>query len=74
MKKLLGIVGVIGMVILTSINIVAIGYGLYLWGSVGHEFSFAVWEAFKIWIQGILIGIILLLPAIYVGVKGEAEW
>jgi hypothetical protein len=73
MKKLLGIIGIIGMVVLAFINIIAIGYGLYLWGSVGHEFSYAVWEAFKVWIIGIGVGLVMITPAIIVGLKARVK-
>lgn len=31
------------------INIIAIGYGLYLWGAVGITFALAAWLTFKFW-------------------------
>lgn len=36
-------------------NIGAIGYGLYLWGSVGLTFATSAWTAFVLWLK--LMGI-----------------
>jgi hypothetical protein len=72
--KVLGVIGIIGLVILAFINVVGIGYGLYLWGSVGHEFGYAVWEGFKVWISGIGIGLVMILPAVFTGIIGRKPW
>jgi len=45
------------------INIIAIGYGLYLWGAVGTTFALAAWLAFKFW----AITIAIILAIILVG-------
>jgi len=46
MKK---VVTVIGIALLFLANIIAIVYGVYLWGSVGLAFNVATWAAVKVW-------------------------
>jgi hypothetical protein len=56
---------VIGMIILTFVNIGSIGYGLYLWGGTGMVFSLAAWTAFKAWTIGTVVGLTLFLFGIF---------
>ena len=46
----LALLMIISISIAVLANIVGIGYGLYLWGSVGLPFGAAVWQAFVLWI------------------------
>jgi len=45
-------------------NIIAVGYGLYLWTGVG--FLMALWTAFKVWLLIDGLGGLLILSAIYI--------
>jgi hypothetical protein len=57
----LSILGVIGLVVLGLANVVGIGYGLYLWGSVGNPLGVAAWTAFVLWLKMIAVGLVLFI-------------
>ena len=69
MRKTIGIFGIIGMIIISLANVSAIGYGLYLWGGTGMALGLAVWTAFKFWIAGIVIGLVLFLTSAFSIIK-----
>lgn len=43
----------------------SIGYGLYLWGSVGLAFSASCWTAFALWLKLVIGGFIGMLVSGY---------
>ena len=59
MNKIFFWVMIIGIVIMSFANVVGIGYGLYLWASIGLAFKTAVWQAFIIWAEMIITGLFL---------------
>ena len=69
MRNTIGIFGIIGMIIISLANVSAIGYGLYLWGGTGMALGLAVWTAFKFWIAGIVIGLVLFLTSAFSIIK-----
>ena len=69
MRNTIGIFGIIGMIIISLANVGAIGYGLYLWGGTGMALGLAVWTAFKFWIAGIVIGLVLFLTSAFSIIK-----
>jgi hypothetical protein len=54
---------IVGSLMLIIGNIGGIGYGLYLWGSVGLPFATAAWMAFKFWVLWQLTGISSIMIA-----------
>lgn len=52
----------IGMIILAQIG--GVGYGLYLWGSVGLELGAAAWSGFVLWMKMIGTGILSILASV----------
>lgn len=54
-------IGVASMLLAT---IGSIGYGLYLWGSVGLLFSVACWTAFTLWLKMFFGGLAAMLVAL----------
>ena len=64
MKGIATALTMLGALILSTISIGSIGYGLYLWGGAGMAFSVAVWTAFKTWLIGAFTGITLFIIGI----------
>lgn len=52
---------VLGVIIMGFANIAAIGYLLYLWGSVGLAFSAAAWSAFVLWFKVLGTGLFMYI-------------
>lgn len=50
-------------------QIAGIGYGLYLWGGVGLEFSVSAWSGFKVWMSFMGTAIISLISYFYFRLK-----
>ena len=64
--KIFGIVIlIIGAVLLAVANIGGIGYGLYLWGGTGMEFSAAAWTAFKFWLLWCVTGLVMFFTGLF---------
>ena len=55
------VLAVIGLIIAGLANVIGVGYGLYLWASVGMLFKTALWKAFVVWMYMIFGGIGLFL-------------
>lgn len=45
-------------------NIGAVGYGLYLWGSVGMTFAASTWTAFVLWLKLMGVSIVSFFGAL----------
>jgi hypothetical protein len=59
MKPIVLAIAGLSMVILEKSHIIAIAYGLFLWGGVGYSIAGAGWEAIKFWI--LIAGITALI-------------
>lgn len=46
-------------------NVAGVGYGLYLWGGEGLEFSTSAWEGFKLWAKLIIGGLLSLFASTF---------
>lgn len=53
----------VGIASVISATVGSIGYGLYLWGSVGTALSVAAWTAFTLWLKMFFGGIVAILAA-----------
>ena len=58
---------VIGYIIAGSSTIVAGGYGLYLWGSVGLAINVSAWTAFVLWVKMLIVGLIMVALGLWKG-------
>lgn len=61
------ILAILGIIILAFSTISSIGYGLYLWGSVGLTFAASAWAAFVIWMKLAMTGLVLTFVGIFMG-------
>ena len=57
----------IGVFLLVASYVIGIGYGLYLWGGEGVAFSVAVWTAFKLWMEVIVVAIVSIFAGYIIG-------
>ena len=53
------VLAMIGVICVSFATLGSIGYGLYLWGSVGIAFSTSVWTAFVLWLKLVFSGLLL---------------
>ena len=70
-NNIIAVFGIVGFAILAIINLAAVGWGLYLWASVGVAFKIALWSTFKLWVIGIIVGITSLGIAFYLENTGR---
>lgn len=69
MSTLGKILAIIGIIIMAFSTIGSIGYGLYLWGSVGLALSSAAWAAFVVWMKMIMTGLTLAVVGFFMVVS-----
>jgi hypothetical protein len=73
MKKLIStilfIVSLICVILAALSTPIAIGTGIYKWALSDIEFKYALWEAFKMWLTMIGLGVFIGLPCYWAGNK-----
>ena len=71
MKEFWFVVMILGVIVLALTNVGSVGYGLYLWASVGLAFKTAVWKAFLVWVKLIVIGLVMYIGSAFLLANSE---
>ena len=58
MKLILFVISVVCIFVMATSVPVSVGFGLYDWAVVDVQFKVAAWDAFKLWLKMMCVGLI----------------